>query len=192
MTQRLYYCPSQYQGNGISSKTLASPWDFATDKDLKLQNEISGTAQDEIDWTIYMPASASVASGYAIALCQKFNDPGIDDVCWHICMHGQFVSSATNVTVYPFFAQNEDADADTTRFQILGVGSRGLTGFTELHTTSEVIRNKNGFAGAEDDNGVVIGILFVNNSGTAHTISGQCHISVHPNSIPMPMSKPGI
>ena len=184
--------PSYYNGSGIVNVALvtANEWNFNADADMKVGHELDASAQTEFDTTFKVSTTNTITSLYAQTICQKVSElvDNQENVVWHYQMMANLVVSQPDTIVFPYVCQNEDADADTTRFQV-------LQHLTDTHETAgtafnmradgAVVRRKQGISGAEDTNGLIFGICIWNPSGSAVTVYGIGHMSVHPNNYPL-------
>ena len=199
--QRVIKSPTYYNGTALQEVTIdaADDWDFPTDKDIKIVNEINASAQEEFDYSVLVTTPTAIAATYASAICQKVLEKRItqENVCWHYAIDlSVVITGTTQYVIKPFVMQNEDADADSTRVQFLQAeqhyASTSLDTHT-MHSCGAVVRRKQGISGAKDTNGLVFGVFVWNvDSGNALNIEGLLSMSVHPNNLPLVVDQAGV
>jgi hypothetical protein len=191
MTQRIVESPSYYNGTAMVDMTLSGSWDFSTDKDVKVQNKLNASAQEECDYSFVINQTAAMTAGYAYAICQQVSEQKSTqpNVAWHYDMALWLeVSTDASVVIAPFVMQNENSDADSTRVQWLAsTDTRSaplVTGVAQMNARGCVIRRKQSVSGSVDANGLVFGMMVWSTNSTP-SIQGIGTLSVHPNNLPL-------
>ena len=174
-----------------------SAWDFDTDLDIKQQNPINATAQEEFDYSIQLNTTPNISAGYAIAITQEAAELRSDQsgIAW--CVQGNGAIETTQpMVVLPFVAE-ENNGSDMDRFQFLPLCQEQQSGerytFNFHHT---VVRRRGdyykGASSTTEAYPLVFGYLFYNMSSSAGTLNGMVHLSASPNNKKFTCSVMGI
>ena len=109
--KRTIFNPIEYDANDIDVVAPNTPWDFNTDRDMKVGGELNGTAQAEATLSNFSRDQTAIAAGYGTNFCQKYTEPGHDNNVWHVTISAAVNFSANGMMVMPYCTRNNTSSA---------------------------------------------------------------------------------
>lgn len=194
--ERVIVQPTQYQGDAyINLGSALVPWAFVANQDMEFatSNDLNASAQVECDYSFRF-VETGITNDYGVNIWQQFTNPGFDHTAWQYDICLQYTSDIVGILAVPFICQMEDVAANSTRFNFLPCSHSPIAvanGSGSMKASGTVIRDKHAISGAEDSNNIAFGVLIVNHGGAAAEVTGLGSLSVHPNSQPLKLDKPG-
>lgn len=177
-------CPTYFSGAQIEVETMATPFDFSSNRHLPVATQLLASAVEQLDQAFYFHQD-TLAAAEAVVVSQKLTQSGYPNILWSYNLVVHVEDSGPSCCIIPFVSQNEDSDANTYIWAPLPLKDSSFTsvagGISTVTACGQVGWRDTGVGAFKKENPIIFGFLFWNPSASSTNIQGCGSLHVHPS-----------